>query len=103
MKNLNQQIENQDAKLYKELDNFVNIDNYENVDDTDNLGNSDIQNNNSENFGKKYQDEKELNSDGEESVSMSNDNILDRNHRKGYHGRNSEGKDDEKNSHVQCI
>ena len=96
MKNLNQQIENQDAKLYKELDNFVNIDNYENVDDTDNLGNSDIQNNNSENFGKKYQDEEELNSDGEESVSMSNDNILDRNHRKGYHGRNSEGKDDER-------
>lgn len=95
MKNLNQQIENQDAKLYKELDNFVNIDNYENVDDTDNQGNSDIQSNNFENFGRKYQDEEDLNSDGEENVSMSNDNILDRNHRKGDHGRNSERKDDE--------
>ena len=90
MKNLNQQIENQDAKLYKELDNFVNIDNYENVDDTDNLGNSDIQSNDFENFGKKYQDEEELNSDVEESISMSHGN-----HRKGDHGINSERKDDE--------
>lgn len=99
MKNLNQQIENQDAKLYKELDNFVNIDNYENVDDTDNLVNSDVQSNNFENLGRKYQDqddrEEELNSDGEENISMLNDNISDRNQRKGDRGRNSERKDDE--------
>ena len=95
VKNLNEQIEHQDAKLYKELDNFINIDNYENVDDTDNLGNSDIQTDNFENFGKKYQDEEELNSDGEENVSISNGNILYRNHQKGDHGGNSERKDDE--------
>ena len=98
MKNLNQQIENQDAKLYKELDNFVNIDNYENVDDTDNLGNSDVQSNNFDNFGRKYQDlddqEEELNSDNEENVSMSNDNIVDRNQRQGR-GRNRGRKNDE--------
>ena len=99
MKNLNQQIENQDAKLYKELDNFVNIDNYQNDDDTDNLGNSDVQSTNFENFGRKYEDlddrEEELNSDGDENISMSNDNILYRNQRKGDRGRNSERKDDE--------
>ena len=99
MKNLNQKIENQDAKLYKELDNFVNIDNYENVDDTDNLGNSDVQSNDFENFGRKYQDldehEEESNSDGEENISMSNENILDGNQSKGERGKNSERNDDE--------
>lgn len=99
MKNLNQQIENQDAKLYKELENFTNIDNYENVDDTDNLGNFDVHTNDFENLERKYQDlddrEEELNSDGEENLSMSNDNISDRNQRKGDRGRNSEWKDDE--------
>ena len=96
MRNLNRQIENQDAKLYKELDNFVNIDNYENVDDTDDLGNSDVQSNDLENFGRKYQDldddEEELNSYGEENY-----NVL--NQRKGNRGRNSKRKNDE-NTHT---
>ena len=98
MRNLNQQIENQDAKLYKELDNFVNIDNYENVDDTDDLGNSDVQSNDFENFGRKYQDlddyEEELNSYGEENY-----NVLNGNQRKGNRGRNSKRKNDE-NTHT---
>lgn len=94
MRNLNQQIENQDAKLYKELDDFVNIDNYENVDDTDNLGNSEVQSNDLENFGRKYQDldddEEELNSYGEENY-----NVLNGNQRKGNRGRHSKRKNDE--------
>lgn len=94
MRNLNQQIENQDSKLYKELDNFVNIDNDENVDDTDNLGNSEVQSNDFENFGRKYQDldddEEEFNSYGEENYSVFNGN-----QRKGNRGRNGERKDDE--------
>ena len=98
MRNLNRQIENQDAKLYKELDNFVNIDNYENVDDTDDLGNSDVQSNDLENFGRKYQDldddEEELNSYGEENY-----NVLNGNQRKGNRGRNSKRKNDE-NTHT---
>ena len=98
MRNLNRQIENQDAKLYKELDNFVNIDNYENVDDTDDLGNSDVQSNDFENFGRKYQDldddEEELNSYGEENY-----NVLNGNQRKGNRGRNSKRKNDE-NTHT---
>lgn len=98
MRNLNRQIENQDAKLYKELDNFVNIDNYENVDDTDDLGNSDVQSNDFENFGRKYQDldddEEELNFYGEENY-----NVLNGNQRIGNRGGNSKRKNDE-NTHT---
>ena len=96
MKNLNKQIKNQDAKLYKELENYANIDNYENAD---NLGNFDVHGNDFENHGNKYEDmedqQEESNSDSEDNNSMSNGKMSDHNQQEGDRGRNIEWKDDE--------
>ncbi|KAL9983266.1 hypothetical protein ACROYT_G005412 [Oculina patagonica] len=89
MKNLNKRIQSQDAKLYKELENFAKTDNYENIDDTDNLGNFDDQSSDFETLGRKYEDpedrEEELDSNGEDNNSMLKGKNSDR-------GRNVEWK-----------
>ena len=104
MKNLNKRIESQDAKLYKELENFANIDNYENIDDTDDLGNFDVHSSDIENPGGKYEDmddrEEQLNSDSEDNISMSNGKNFDRQQQEGDREKDFEWKDGGKSPHT---
>lgn len=93
MKNLNKRIKSQDAKLYKELENFVKTDNNENIDDTDNLGNFDDKSSDFENLGRQYEDledrEEELDSDSEDNISMSKGKNSDRGRNVEWNGGES--------------
>ena len=88
---LQKRIENQDTKLYKELENYANIDNY---DYSDYLDNFDFHGNDFKNAGSKYEDmtdrEKEFKSDDEDDISWSNDENYDPYPKEDSRGRNSE-------------
>lgn len=99
IKNLKNRIENQDAKLYKELEDFTNTDNYQNNDDTENLGDLNAYDDGLENLGTKYEDmennEEEVHSNGEDNNSISNGKISDRHQQRGDRGRNVKWEDGE--------
>ena len=95
MKNLNFRIKNQDATLFKQLENFQNIDNIGNVDSDNILGSLDEPRNEFGNLRDKYEGMENLD---DESYSNDDDKIVNSNERKADDKQENDDRESENES-----